>query len=252
MTNSIQGSIASILANSAALLASISTLLLDMVIALILSFYMMLDGRRLFDTLVNRLPIAWHQDAQRFEKEISRVFGGFIRSQLIIGMSYGILTWFCLSVLRVPNGFLIGIVSGLILIFPFIGPPLAMLPPLLLTLLEVPASSVGQTAILLLVLLFISQQIVMQVIAPRVMSQGVGLHPIWLFAALLIAAKIAGVWGAFFAAPAAALLAVIGDHIYTRVTAHNPHFAPAAAEDRAPAMEQEQIAVSQTELETVQ
>ncbi|HKD74172.1 MAG TPA: AI-2E family transporter, partial [Ktedonobacterales bacterium] len=77
----------------------------------------------------------------------------------------------------------------------------------------------------LVVMLFVAQQLVLQVLAPRIMSQGVGLHPIWLFAALLIGAKLVGVWGAFFAPPFAALLAVLLREVHARWAAHSPLFA---------------------------
>ncbi len=225
LQNAAQSAVLGITANAAALVSSVATISLDTVIVLILSFYMMLDGRRIMDDLIARLPVAWRNDADGFELHVARVFGGFMRSQLIIGLSYGILTWFALLALGVPSGFLIGLLAGIIMIIPFVGPPLALVPPMALVLLETAPHDLFRTEIILLIILFIAQQLVMQVLAPRIMSQGVGLHPLWLFAALLIGAKEAGVWGAFFAAPVAALCAVVIDGIYARWARSSPLFA---------------------------
>ncbi len=239
----IQTSASDALNNSTQLLGSIAAILLDTVIALIISFYMMLDGRRVMDNQIQRLPIAWREDVRSFENEVGRVFGGFIRSQMVIGLSYGFLTWLTLVGLGLPNGFLISMLTGLIMIIPFAGPFLAIIPPMGLALLELPAASLIRDEIILLVLLFIAQQIVMQGLAPRIMSQGVGLHPLWLFAALLAGARVAGVWGAFFAAPVAALAAVVFRQLHARWARNNPLFHPPTTtrdDDEADDMEPDQ------------
>jgi predicted PurR-regulated permease PerM len=174
--------------------------------------------------LTNLLPPAWKDDVRIFEEEVARVFGGFIRSQLLIGLSYSILTWVTLLILGVPNGFLISMLTGVIMIIPFAGPYLALLPPIALTLLEVHGNALPHVLLLLIIMLFVAQQLVMQVLAPRIMSQGVGLHPLWLFAALLAGARIAGVWGAFFAPPIAALVVVIISEAHTRWMKHSELF----------------------------
>ncbi len=222
----IQGSTSSALANVGGLISSAANLLLDTVIALILSFYMMLDGRRIMDSLIDLLPVAWRGEVGGVERHVARVFGGFIRAQILIGISYGILTWVALAVLGQVNSILIALASGLIMIIPFFGPYLSLLPPMAVLLLETPdPTAVVRSEILLVVMLFVAQQLVLQVLAPRIMSQGVGLHPIWLFAALLVGAKLVGVWGAFFAPPFAALLAVLLREVHARWAAHSPLFA---------------------------
>jgi predicted PurR-regulated permease PerM len=220
-----QGSLSGATSNIGGLISSATNLLLDTVIALILSFYMMLDGRRVMDSLIELLPVAWRGEVDGVERHVARVFGGFIRAQILIGISYGVLTWVALAVLGQVNSILIALVSGLIMIIPFFGPYLSLLPPMAVLLLETPDPTVVvRSEILLVVMLFVAQQLVLQVLAPRIMSQGVGLHPIWLFAALLIGAKLVGVWGAFFAPPFAALLAVLLRELHARWSARSPLF----------------------------
>ncbi len=236
--NDVTAVITSALNNSAQLLSSIATILLEMIIALVLSFYMMLDGRRLIDSLTRRLPVAWRDDARAFERHVTRIFGGFMAGQLIIGFSYGVLTWVTLMALGAQNGFLISLLSGIIMIIPFIGPFLAILPPLMLVAIEAPQQDLVRSVVILIVVLFVVQQLVMQVLAPRIMSQRVGLHPLWLFAALLIGAKVAGVLGAFFAAPIAALIAIIVREALNRFARTSPLYAePSSKIDHATAQD---------------
>ncbi len=90
------------------------------------------------------------------------------------------------------------------------------MPPLFLILLQSPPSSLVRDLLVVLVALIIAQQITMQIVAPRVMSAHVGLHPLLLFAALLIGARESGVWGALFAGPIAAVLVAMLDTFFER------------------------------------
>jgi predicted PurR-regulated permease PerM len=51
--------------------------------------------------------------------------------------------------------------------------------------------------------------LVVNVVAPKVMSQSIGLHPVMVLAAVLIGARVAGPWGALFGVPVAAVIAAM-------------------------------------------
>ena len=66
---------------------------------MIISFYMMLDGARLVEGIVVRLPPAWARDVRLFQRYINDIFGGFFRAQLIIAAIYSAMTWLVLVIL---------------------------------------------------------------------------------------------------------------------------------------------------------
>ena len=99
--------------------------------------------------------------------------------------------------------------SGLFIFIPLVGPFLALVPPLLVALLTVPDSF-----FLLLILLLILQAVVMNVLAPKLLSDALGLHPLIVFAALLLGVKVAGFWGAIFAVPLAGVISTMAVHLY--------------------------------------
>jgi predicted PurR-regulated permease PerM len=206
------------------LFASILSILFDTFLVLIISLYMMLDGDRLVESFVRRLPTAWIPDVRLFQSYVEQIFGGFFRAQLTIGFIYGILTWMILMIFQQANGLLVGVVSGIIMLLPFIGPPLSIVPPLLLVLLQSPANNLGWNLVLLVVALIIAQQIVMQLLAPRIFGSQMGIHPLLLFAALLIGAKFGGVWGAFFAGPIIAVAYAMARVYYERFSESSPLF----------------------------
>jgi predicted PurR-regulated permease PerM len=203
-------------ATTTALLGAVLSLLFDTVVVTVLSFYIMLDGERLAEALADKLPPAWEPDFRLLQRQIDAMFGGFLRAQLIIGLVYGALTWVVLFFLGQPDGLLFAVVAGLLMLIPFIGPFLAIVPPVTLVLLQTPTNQVVWKLVLVVAVLIIAQQITMQIVAPRVMSAHVGLHPLLLFAALLIGAKESGVWGAFFAGPVAAVIVAMLDVFFQR------------------------------------
>lgn len=221
-------------------------LLFNTVLVTMLSFYMMLDGDRLVASFVKRLPPAWHPDIQLLQRKIETSFGGYLRAQLIVALLYGALTGISLLVLGQPNGLLFAVLAGLLMLVPFIGPFLAVVPPLILVILQSPNNEVVRNVIILLVCLVIAQQITMKLIAPSIMSAHVGLHPLVLFAALLVGAQEGGVWGALFAAPIAAVIVAMLDVFFLRFQqASNlypeilPEYADLSAEEPSSADEDE-------------
>jgi predicted PurR-regulated permease PerM len=206
----------SAVATTTSLLGTVATLLLDVVLVMILSFYMMLDGDRLLESWIVKLPPSWLPDIRLLQRHVESIFGGFLRAQLIIAFVYGALTWLVLALVGQPNGLIFAVLAAVLMLIPFIGPFLAIVPALFLILLQSPPSSLVRDLLVVLVALIIAQQITMQIIAPRVMSAHVGLHPLLLFAALLIGARESGVWGALFAGPIAAVLVAMLDTFFER------------------------------------
>jgi predicted PurR-regulated permease PerM len=201
---------------TATLLGAAINLLFNTLLVLVLSFYMMLDGDRLVAGWIEKLPPAWLPDIRTLQRHIDQVFGGFLRAQLIIALVFGIVTYTVLAILGQPNGLIFAIVAALLMLIPFIGPVLALVPPLSLILLQSSPDSVVWKLIVAGAALAIAEWVVLQFVAPLVMRAHVGLHPLLLFAALLIGAEESGIWGAVFAGPVAAVLVAVFDTFFER------------------------------------
>ena len=186
-------------------LSSVFTVILDIALVVILSVYMMLDGLRLWSGILVRLPPTWLPDIKHFQTKVSDIFGGFFRSQMIIALLYAVFTWIVLAFLGQANGLLVAILAGLLLILPFVGPFLAVIPPALQVILQGPDAQAFIKLAVLLVFMILGQWLILQLLAPRIMGDHMGVNPLILFAALLLGAKLGGVWGAFFGAPIAAV-----------------------------------------------
>ncbi len=213
------------------LVTSIMSLLFNTALIVIISLYIMLDGHRLVESIVAKLPPKWAPDVRMFQRHVNETFGGFFRAQIIIALIYGLFTWMVLLALGQPNGFLASLLAGLIMMIPFIGSFGAFIPPLLLVVLQTPNDELLGKVLVLVLLLIVAQQIALQLIAPRVFGKTLGVNPLVLFAALLLGAKWGGVWGAFFAGPIVAVFVAVGVTFYDRFAQNSPLFEPVPESD---------------------
>src|SRR5262249_17171977 len=207
------------------LLASILIVLFNTFLVIIISFYMMLDGDRLVERFVVKLPSTWQTDIRLFQNNVEQIFGGFFRAQLTVGAIYGVLTWITLIALGQANGLLAAVLAGAIMLIPFIGPFFAIIPPLLLVLLQTPTTGhLVLTLILLVGFQIAAQQIVLQLLAPRIVGTRMGIPRVLSVAELLMGAKAGGMWGACLAGPVAAVAYATAQGCYGRLRRTSPLF----------------------------
>jgi predicted PurR-regulated permease PerM len=177
-----------------------ANVLFNFTLVLIIAFIMLIDGDQLWRRFIGALSPELRSEAELLRQSADRSFGGFIRGSLILGLIYGVATLAILVPLGVPFAGVLAVLSGLTMIIPFFGPIIAEIPVLAVTLLGAP-----DVFIWVLVLTIALQQVVLNVIGPRIMSNAIGIHPIFVFLALLLGSRIAGFWGVLLAMPVAGI-----------------------------------------------
>jgi predicted PurR-regulated permease PerM len=191
------------------LVSATAGVLFNATLVLIIAFLMLIDGGALWQRFVNALTPELRSEAELLRHSADRSFGGFIRGSLILGFVYGIATIAILVPLGVPFAGVLAVLSGLAMIIPFFGPIIAEVPVLLVTVLGAPDSFIW-----VLVLTLALQQVVLNVLGPRIMSSAIGIHPIFVFLALLLGSRIAGFWGVFLAMPIAGVVNTFVRYLY--------------------------------------
>jgi predicted PurR-regulated permease PerM len=181
----------------------------NVTLVLIIAFLMLNDGDRMWNRFTRALSPELASEAELLRQSADRSFGGFIRGSLILGVIYGIATLLILVPLGVPYAGVLALVSGLMMIIPFFGPIIAMIPVIAVTFLGAP----GQL-LLVFILVLAVQQVLLNIVSPRIMSRSIGIHPIFIFLALLLGAKLAGFWGVFLAVPVAGIINTFARYAY--------------------------------------
>lgn len=198
---SLQNVAAALIQNALGIFTSLLGFLANLFFVLILGFYFTLDGPRLRQSLLNLIPDQHQDEVRFFAQSVDRTFGGFIRGQLIQALLVGIGTAVAMALLGLDFVLVASLFAGVFMLIPLVGPFLALIPPLLVVLIQSPG-----LALWLSLALFVYQFVIVNVLMPRLLSEAVGLHPLLVFAAILISIKVAGFWGAFFGIPVAGVL----------------------------------------------
>jgi predicted PurR-regulated permease PerM len=183
----------------------------NLLLVVVFSLYMVADRERLVAFGFWLVPAGYKAEAKILEEAVSRSFGGFIRGQVITGLAFGAI---CLVA-----SFLFGLdylpvttfTAGLLMMIPFFGPFVAWVPPVLVAILLKPDALVG-TAIVV----GIGWLLVMNALQPRIMATSLRIHPIVVLGSVLVGIKIAGIPGAIFGIPIAAVLSALILHALGR------------------------------------
>jgi predicted PurR-regulated permease PerM len=179
------------------------TIIGALVLVIVLSLYMLADRERILERLGRIVPSRYRNEFLILERSVSTAFGAFLRAQVLLAGVQALLAMVVVVAAGLPYGFLIVAISTLVMLVPFFGPPLALVPPLIATLIFNP-DIIWIVAPLLLVV----QTVLVNYLQPRLMRDALGIHPILVLVGLLIGAQVAGVWGALFGIPVLAVLNV--------------------------------------------
>src|SRR6202012_698675 len=102
----------------------------------VLSFYLTVDGKRIRDSLVSIAPKRWLPNVLLFEDALNRVVGNYIRGQLTLALIIGVFTsLICLITGLGSFALICGVLAFLFETIPMVGPGLASITPILLSLL---------------------------------------------------------------------------------------------------------------------
>ena len=173
----------------------------NLLIVLVLSLYMVIDADRILSFLNRLVPPGFREPAHLLETSVASSFGGFLRGQAVIGLIYGAVAVLTSIVLGLPYAAVTSAAAGLLMAIPFFGPFVSWVPPVLVAILVQPSATLPAV-----VSMGVGWFLVMNVIQPRLMAQAVGIHPIVVLGSVLIGSKIAGITGAIFGIPIAAVL----------------------------------------------
>jgi len=172
-----------------------------MLIVFFLSIYMVVDRDQIVSFLFRLVPPTYADEALLLQTSVSRSFGGFLRGQALMGVVYFLIALATNLLLGLPLAALTSVSAGILQAIPFFGPFLSWAPPVIVALVLQPTAALP--AVLLMGAGWV---VVMNVLQPRIMQDAVGIHPIVVLGSVLIGSRIAGIPGAIFGIPIAAVV----------------------------------------------
>lgn len=202
------------------MITNMTGFIISVLTTIILSIYFLKDKEKLTASVYKAGQILLTPNglkrSQQFLKDLDTVFGGFLIAQLIAAILAGIFSSLILIAIGHPFALLVGLITGVANVIPYVGPILGAILGALLGLF----SSLNM-AVLSLVLLTIYQQLDANVIQPKLLSNSVGLNPVWVLIAILIGGHYLGMLGMIVSIPSAALIQIYMTRRYERLKSAN-------------------------------
>lgn len=184
------------------LLFSSVTVILYAVMTLVLSFYLMVDGQKAWELFLMPFSDRHVKHMLAIKTRIDQLMHAYIVGQFEVALltsSVMLITYFSLGV---PYALLFGLIQMLEII-PLLGTWAAIVPCIAIIFFT---SGMQKAMIAFGVYLFYTQIIRDNFIAPKILGRALGFHPLGIIIAVIVGAKLNGVFGVIFALP---MLAVI-------------------------------------------
>jgi predicted PurR-regulated permease PerM len=171
---------------------------------LVLTFYLLLDGKTLQQGLINLMPNRHEAAAKQFLTRLHRQFYTVVKGQVLMSFLSGSLMYAALLMLGVKYALLLGVILGGVSILPVIGPWLGLLP--IIAVVEMGGNPIHVLPVLLVAGCF--YLIKAYWLWPKLVSRKFDLHPILFILTFLMCTKIMGFSGIFLSFPLASVVGV--------------------------------------------
>ena len=187
--------------------------------------YILKDKVAIVATFDQALPASWRFDVWAIIRTVERIFGQWVRGQLILGFSVGVLTFIGLTILSQlvdpifgRYAVLLSIIAGVLELVPIIGPILSAVPAVLL------AATAGhrRRRSRRWLLYTLVQQLENNFLVPKIQGNAVELHPAAVIFAIIIGGSLAGLLGAILALPMTAAFRDVVRYLFRRLSPGEP------------------------------
>jgi predicted PurR-regulated permease PerM len=236
----LSGVAASLASGLVPLLGGVASGLLNILLTVVISIYLLVDGARAVRWLRKMTPSSRRGQIGSTLDTLQQVVGGYIRGQILLCTVIGFLVGAGLFLIGFPFAVLMGVVTFITEFIPVLGTLIAGTLAILLALTQ------GWTMTITVLVFFILMHLLEgYVLAPRLVGKSVQLHPVIMLIALTAGAELFGPFGAIFAAPTAGLLQALFTALWIQYRqAHKEEFLDDEQEPTAKQLEELQVSAA--------
>ncbi|MDN6327681.1 MAG: AI-2E family transporter, partial [Alkalibacterium sp.] len=192
----------------------------------IILFFLLKDEQRFFRAFLSVAPPKWRQDLIRVSSELNAQVGAYVKGQLIVASSIGIMMFIGFSIIGLKYNGVLAIIAAFTSVIPYIGPALAFLPALIIALID-SWWMVAQLVIVWMVVQFVDGNL----IEPNVYGKQLNVHPLTIIIVLLVMGDLLGVFGLIFGVPIYAILKVLVVYVFQKFKKrYNKYYGDVAGE----------------------
>jgi predicted PurR-regulated permease PerM len=194
-------------------------------IVLVTTYYLLLDGDRLRDWVFRIVPDSYAADAQHLYVDINRIWRQYLQGQFRLMLFVGVLTGIGAAAVGLPGALAFGVLAGLLDIVMSVGPFVVMVIGAIVAYVAgssyLPISNLWFAV--LVAVIFSAINVVENIwLRPRIMGASVRLHPAIVFVAVIGSLTLAGILTALFIVPLIGSALVLGRYLYCKILDVNP------------------------------
>jgi predicted PurR-regulated permease PerM len=192
--------------------ATVSVLehLLAAITIVTLTFFMLLEGKGMFERGTGRLPESHRDRARRVGTRIAAVVRSYVSVNLLLAIAAGLFTFAFLEIIGFHLALPLAVLVGFLDLIPLIGLTVGGFAVAIVLAID----GAPYDALVWLALFLVYQQLQDRVIQPLMYKGGaLKVNPVVAIVAVLVGANLAGVLGALLAIPTAASLGVLIDEL---------------------------------------
>ncbi|HIW89606.1 MAG TPA: AI-2E family transporter [Candidatus Ligilactobacillus excrementipullorum] len=186
------------------IISRVTSVIISVVTAPLILFYLLKDGHDLPDYLVSFLPNRYRLGVKDVFKSMNTQLSNYIRGQLGVAFLVALMFWIGYMIIGLKYALLLGIIAGFLNLIPYLGSFLAMVPAVALGLFTSPFMLVK-----VLIVFVIEQTLEGRLISPLILGNSMKFHPLTVLFVLLVSGKIFGLLGVIIGVPGYAVLKVI-------------------------------------------
>jgi len=190
----------------------IGELIAGTLLALVLTFFFLRDGARMWAWLVGLAPSRRREDAEEIGRRSWTTLSSYLRGITVVALFDAVLIGLALAIIGVPAALPLAVLTFFGAYIPFVGAVLTGLAAVLVALVTLGTTAAALVAVAVLVV----QQVESNVLHPVVVARAVSLHPVAILLAVTTGAVVAGIIGAIVAVPVTAVVAQAGAYLRER------------------------------------
>lgn len=212
-TNNITAYLGDIFGNVASsvgrLVGFITSAVITIVVIPFMLIYMLLDGKRLPDSIVKWLPKSYETETRKILNDMHTTVKNYVHAQLLVAFFVGITSLIGLWIVGVDYAILLALFMMVTNIIPYVGPFLGAAPAVVVAFIQEPIMAVW-----VIIVIIVVQQIESNVISPLIQGKSLKVHPLTIIIVLLVAGNLAGIIGMLIAVPTYAVAKVVVQNIF--------------------------------------
>lgn len=222
----LSGAVPGVLGTASSTVGAVSGFIGTFFVMHLLAVLFLLEVPSAFAWGLNLASTSYRREIAIVLNHVARVWVGFFRGQLIISMVIGLLTWLQFSLMGVSGAVVVGVFVGVVSLVPMLGSIIALIPIGLAPLLQGSTilTETSPLALTLLVLVpnFVVQQIIWNVISPKVTGDAVRMPVPMIIIGLFIGSAFAGILGALLAAPLMGTMRLVVEYVIRKIRGGDP------------------------------